>query len=532
MPLVFDADVLIIGSGLAGLLLALRLESPDRRVILVSKGELGQSNSSWAQGGVAAVTGANPFDSPEIHLADTISSGAGLTDVDAAREIVFGGGRLIAEFDRLGVPFDKNPGGQFDLALEGGHKQARVLHRKDTTGRSITDTLSEKVRQLAAQDRITLLEHGYATDLVMVDGVCVGAKILTNDSRLHVRAGHTVLATGGLGQVFERTTNPTIATGDGIAIAYRAGAELADMEFVQFHPTALRLDNAPAFLISEAARGAGATLLDHKGKRFVTRFHQDGELATRDIVSRAIHSVMLENDLQQVYLDLRPIGVDVVAERFPNIVKTCAQYGIDVFKEPVPIAPAAHYMMGGIKATVSGQTSVPGLYAIGECACTGLHGANRLASNSLLEAGVMALNLADLLLGDTACFLPPTKEAQDFNDAKDERILLPHDLQAFRRQMYRYAGLVRSQAGLKMLLDSPAIAVEQSIDLDLDLVPGSDLNIELTVEQYSARNIYQVGMIIARAALLRKESRGAHLRDDYLQSDGVNFARHLKFSKG
>jgi len=242
--------------------------------------------------------------------------------------------------------------------------------------------------------------------------------------------------------------------------------------------------------------------------------------------------VMLENDLQQVYLDLRPIGVDVVAERFPNIVKTCAQYGIDVFKEPVPIAPAAHYMMGGIKATVSGQTSVPGLYAIGECACTGLHGANRLASNSLLEAGVMALNLADLLLGDTACFLPPTKEAQDFNDAKDERILLPHDLQAFRRQMYRYAGLVRSQAGLKMLLDSPAIAVEQSIDLDLDLVPGSDLNIELTVEQYSARNIYQVGMIIARAALLRKESRGAHLRDDYLQSDGVNFARHLKFSKG
>ena len=530
VPEIIDADVLIVGSGLAGLLLAVRLQSPDRRVVLVSKGALGESNSAWAQGGVAAVTGANPFDSPDIHLADTISAGAGLTDVDAARAIIFGGGRLIAEFERLGVPFDKNPGGQFDLAMEGGHKQARVLHRKDTTGRSIVETLAQKVRELAAEGCLTLLENSFAADLLMAGGTCIGAKIITAGVERHVHSAHTVLATGGLGQIFERTTNPEFATGDGIAIAYRAGAELADMEFVQFHPTALRKDNAPAFLISEAARGAGATLLDHKGQRFVKRFHQDGELATRDVVSRAIHSVMLENDLQQVYLDLRPIGAEKLAERFPNIVKTCADYGIDVFSEPVPIAPAAHYMMGGIKAGVNGETSLRGLYAIGECACTGLHGANRLASNSLLEAGVMALNLGDLLSGGKATSAQTVvanygteasqgsvKGTDNESDNSSESIVLPLDLQAFRGQMYRYAGLVRSQAGLKVLLNSATTSYEPSASL--------------TVEQHSARNIYQVGMLIARAALLRQESRGAHLRDDYVQSDAANFARHLHFSK-
>ena len=269
---IITADVLIVGSGLAGLLLALKLRSSNFSVVLATKGALVESNSSWAQGGVAAVTGANPFDAPTVHLNDTIKAGAGLTDHKAAENIVFGGARLIAELSMLGVAFDKSPVGMHDLALEGGHKQARVLHTKDTTGLSITAALIEKIGVAAAADvagrGLTVLEHSCATDLVVIDGVCAGAKFVVGDDTISVRARHTVLATGGLGQVFERTTNPAVATGDGIALAYRAGAVLADMEFVQFHPTALRKDNAPAFLISEAARGAGATLVDPQGAAF------------------------------------------------------------------------------------------------------------------------------------------------------------------------------------------------------------------------------------------------------------------------
>jgi L-aspartate oxidase len=599
---IIDADVLIVGSGLAGLMLALRLQSAGKglsglKVVLVSKAGLLDSNSSWAQGGVAAVTGANPFDSPEIHLADTIKSGAGLTDIDAARGIVFAGQRLIEELDRLGVDFDKNPTGGRDLALEGGHKEARVVHTKDTTGRSITQALGDKVLQAAAvNENLVVLENTCAIDLVMVDGVCCGAQFIVSEQGLNseilVRSAYTVLATGGVGQIFERTTNPEVATADGIALAYRAGAALSDMEFVQFHPTALMLEGAPAFLISEAARGAGATLLDHKGQRFVKRFHHDGELATRDIVSRAIHSVMSENELAQVYLDMRPIGATQIRERFPNILKTCAQYGIDLLTQPIPVATAAHYMMGGIKATLSGRTSVDGLYAIGECACTGLHGANRLASNSLLEAGVMALNLGDELLGgevyggqinggqinggqvngsggaafDSAEFNSDELSSSDLEVAsafadiksvaliptlrKDQQILLPVDLQSFRSQMYRYAGLVRSQSGLIRLLNYPGQSVPIASVSNLGVGSGSGSGsmfgygsssgsglsssavTGLTAAHHSARNIYQVGRLIAQAAFLRKESRGSHLREDFTSADDTNFARHLGAATG
>ncbi len=577
---IIDADVLIVGSGLAGLMLALRLQSAGKglsglKVVLVSKAGLLDSNSSWAQGGVAAVTGANPFDSPEIHLADTIKSGAGLTDIDAARGIVFAGQRLIEELDRLGVDFDKNPQGGRDLALEGGHKEARVVHTKDTTGRSITQALGDKVLQAAAiNENLVVLENTCAIDLVMVDGVCCGAQFIVSEEGLNseilVRSAYTVLATGGVGQIFERTTNPEVATADGIALAYRAGAALSDMEFVQFHPTALMLEGAPAFLISEAARGAGATLLDHKGQRFVKRFHHDGELATRDIVSRAIHSVMSENELAQVYLDMRPIGAAQIRERFPNILKTCAQYGIDLLTQPIPVAPAAHYMMGGIKATLSGRTSVDGLYAIGECACTGLHGANRLASNSLLEAGVMALNLGDELLGGEvfggqinatggAAFGSAEINSDELNSSdleaagvfadiksvaliptlrKDQQILLPVDLQSFRSQMYRYAGLVRSQSGLIRLLNYPgqSVPIASASSLASNSGSGSGLSSSavagLTAAHHSARNIYQVGRLIAQAAFLRKESRGSHLREDFTSADDANFARHLGATTG
>jgi L-aspartate oxidase len=542
-----DADVLIIGSGLAGLMLALKLcqnqTDKSRRLVLVSKSKLSDSNSSWAQGGVAAVTGANPFDSPEAHYIDTIKSGAGLTDPTAAREIVDGGGRLIKELASLGVNFDKTGAGKLDLALEGGHKQARVIHSKDTTGLSITSALCLKLREAQKQGLITILEDTIAIDLLTSNisstshknstsgncstsnnnAVCHGAKLLDDNGTIYVYAKRTVLATGGLGQVFERTTNPSVATGDGVAIAYRAGAQLMDMEFVQFHPTALKLDNAPAFLISEAVRGAGATLLDHTGERFVQRYHPDGELATRDVVSRAIHAVMSENNLDNVYLDLGPIGVERIAAKFPNIVATCAQYGIDALTQPIPVAPAAHYMMGGIKTNTTGQTTIPGLYAIGECACTGLHGANRLASNSLLEAGVMALNLSSEIAradADAADGNEPTLADHALNRQHPAALLLelpllvPTDLKEFQKQMYRQAGMVRCKASLEEILQTPCLTVQTP-----------------TKSDYAARNILLLGQLVAQAALLREESRGAHLRDDFREINDNKFDGHFWISK-
>jgi L-aspartate oxidase len=511
-----DTDVLIIGSGLAGLLLALKLATTtDLSLVLVSKAALIDSNSSYAQGGVAAVTNANAFDSPDSHLIDTLKSGAGLSDERAASGIIFNGARLISELASYGVEFDRNAQGQLETALEGGHSQARVLHNKDTTGRAVTTILCERLKQIAASRKnIQLLEYTYVNDLLLSGPDCIGAKLIGFRGEQCVLAPYTVLATGGAGQIFSRTTNPAVATGDGIALAYRAGARLRDMEFVQFHPTALRKDNAPPFLISEAVRGAGATLIDRNGRRFVQRFHQDGELATRDIVSRAIYAVMCEYQSAEVYLDLRPIGLTTIAERFPNIVETCGKYGIDVLSEPIPVAPAAHYMMGGVEADVSGHTSVRGLYAIGETACTGLHGANRLASNSLLEAGVMALNAANAIAHETRRLNYAARRSAFLAAIKSQKLLLPANLDAFRTGMYRHAGIVRSGLGLSMILQE-ADGVESET---------------VSAENCSARNIYQVGKLIALAALARRESRGAHLREDYPQVDSRNYNRHFLIS--
>ena len=509
---IFDADVLIVGSGLAGLLLAIKLaESGGFKVVVATKGALLDSNSSMAQGGVAAVTDANAFDSPQTHLFDTLKSGAGLCNDRAAQSIIFGGKRLIDELRGLGVSFDSDALGKTELALEGGHSQARVLHNKDATGRAVTSALGETVRMLAARDKnFTVLEYAYAADLLVVDGVCTGARFIGARGEQCVLAPHTVLATGGVGQIFERTTNPLVATADGIALAYRAGARLRDMEFVQFHPTALKKENAPAFLISEAVRGAGATLLDHNGQRFVKRFHQDGELATRDIVSRAIHTVMNEHASGQVYLDMRPIGSQTIVDRFPNIIKTCAQFGVNLLTTPIPVAPAAHYMMGGVEAQVTGRTSVEGLYAIGESACTGLHGANRLASNSLLEAGVMALNLADELKLSTRHLSIATRRAAFVAALRPHLLELPENLSNFRKQIYQRAGIVRSALGLAMILQEPSFTVSEN----------------LSPEHFSARNIFQVGKLIALSALARRESRGAHLREDYPHLDSAHYAKH------
>jgi L-aspartate oxidase len=513
-----ETDVLIIGTGLAGLLLALKLtECEDVSVVLASKAGLTDSNTTFAQGGLAAVTEPLTFDSPELHLNDTLKSGAGLTDRRAAESIIYGGSRLVDELSKYGMVFDCDGNGAYELALEGGHSKKRVLHSKDATGRAITAALADRIRIVAQSNkRITILENAYATELLTESEHCIGARIEASGSLYAIVAPHTVLATGGVGQVFTRTTNPIVATGDGIALAYRAGARLTDMEFVQFHPTALCKEGAPAFLISEAVRGAGATLLDHNGKRFVKRFHHDGELATRDVVARAIHSVMQEHNLPHVNLDMRPIGASEIARKFPNIQKTCVRFGIDITSETIPISPAAHYFMGGVSADVNGATSLPGLYAIGECACTGLHGANRLASNSLLEAGVMALRLADDLIAKyTRSDLLPTSLAKLIREDIPTPYIVPKDLSRFRAQMYRFAGLVRSESGLKGILREPQVKAIGN----------------LTRDRATARNIMTVGMLIAEAALLRRESRGAHYRVDYPTTGSEEFENRIWLSK-
>lgn len=509
-----DTDVLVIGAGLAGLMAALELANRGLRVTLACKGPLSESNSTYAQGGVAAVL-AGSVDHPENHLQDTLASGAGLSDEHVSLAIIQDGNQLIEKLSNLGVDFDRQDNGVLAAAREGGHSHARVLHSKDTTGRAITTALVDKLRKLSQSDNgasgnVRILEFTFATHLLLSDDAVCGAELIgcgpdTIGRTYTVRAPRTVLATGGIGQLFERTTNPFVATGDGIALAYRAGAVIRDPEFVQFHPTALCLPGAPAFLISEAVRGEGAVLLDGKGERFMPRFHKDAELTTRDIVARAIHSIIVEQEISAVGLDLRPIGKNLT-ERFPNIVGFCRSQGIDPADQPVPICPAAHYFMGGIVTDLSGHTTVSGLYAIGECASTGLHGANRLASNSLLEAGVMAIRSAAHI-------------ASTFTDLKPNLVVacepisldLPEDIIVLKSAMYRLAGLVRSAGSLKKL--------------QARLHKGKAKAVPSHPVDFEAANMLCLANMIAQAALNRTESRGGHFREDYPQSRD-NFRRH------
>jgi len=502
-------DSLIIGSGLAGLLAALELGEQGRSVALVSKGALVESNTSWAQGGLAAVTPTSFIDSPETHFQDTIKSGAGLTDELTAWLIIRNGADLVEKLSKLGVNFDIKENKTFDLALEGGHRQARVLHCKDTTGRSITTALAESVR---ANPNITVLEHCAALDLIVQNNNCLGAYFLSNKSSMAIFANHTILASGGIGQAFSRTTNPLVATGDGIAMAYRAGAALADMEFVQFHPTALAIKDAPAFLISEAVRGAGAILIDENEEPFMHHFHEHGELATRDIVSRAIHTTIRKQAKPHVYLDMRSIGIEKLAEKFPHIINNCRHWGIDPLIQPVPIAPAAHYFMGGILTNVDGQTSIDNLYTIGECAANGLHGANRLASNSLLEAGVMAIRVGRKIAGNV---VQTTKQS---NHGPARKLMAaPLDAEKLQGNLYKHAGIVRHADTLTELASS--------------LFKESMLAPRNTVAQAEAANMLIIGKLIARAALLRTESRGAHFRADHPMND-PRFKQRLIVTNG
>lgn len=385
-------DVVVVGAGAAGLYSALCLPR-HLRVGLVSKDKLSRSASGWAQGGIAAVV--DPEDSTELHFRDTLQAGAGLCDEGAVRFLVETASDCIHHLLELGVAFDRTPDNTIALTLEAAHSRRRVLHAADTTGRAVVTTLTEHVLE---RSNIEVLSPGFVLDLWMVGGECQGVQLLFEGEIRNVPARAVVLATGGGGQVFSQTTNPRVSTGDGVAIAARAGAEVRDLEFVQFHPTALMVPGAPRFLISEAVRGEGAHLIDGEGHRFVFQDHPAGELAPRDVVSRSIFRHLQRSGGDCVWLDLRVIEPERVLLRFPNIIQVCREWGVDVFSEPIPVGPAAHYWMGGVTCDVLNRSTLPGLYVVGETASTGVHGANRLASNSLLECVVFGAQLRSIAL--------------------------------------------------------------------------------------------------------------------------------------
>src|SRR5207245_1835636 len=417
-----STEFAIVGGGIAGLRAAIAL-APAGRVLILTKADANESNTGYAQGGIAAAIG--PDDSPALHAADTIRAGDGLCDEAAVRALVEDGPHYVRELVAWGAAFDRDRGGGLALGREAAHSVRRVLHAGDATGREIARILWMCVSRLAA---VTTLNHAFATDVIVGDGVAQGLRFFDRDGAPHdVRARAVLLATGGAGQVFRETTNPPVATGDGVALAHRAGARVADLEFVQFHPTALSLAGAPRFLISEALRGEGARLVNERGEAFMTRYHADGDLAPRDVVARSI-AREAQRTGRPVFLTLAHLDAAYVRERFPTIAAMCQRVDLDLARDPIPVGPAAHYIMGGVETDEGGRTSVPGLFAAGEVACTGVHGANRLASNSLLEGLVFGARAAAAMQeAPRAAALKPDRKLADgsgriADDAKSSAI--------------------------------------------------------------------------------------------------------------
>jgi L-aspartate oxidase len=510
-------SIVVVGSGIAGLIAALRL-SRVHTVTLVTKAKLADSNTRWAQGGIAAAM--FPDDSIAAHISDTLRAGAGLSQLGPVEVLCSEGPQRIRDLIRLGVAFDRTPapgGGQDgDLArgLEAAHSNARVLHAGgDATGFSIEMTLVAAVRASG----VRVLEHTFARDLVLSGGsigdrIVAGLDVLGGDGQCErLACDAVILASGGAGQLFLHTTNPTVATGDGVAIALRAGAQLADLEFYQFHPTALALPGT--FLISEAVRGDGAVLLDACGRRFMQSLHADAELAPRDVVARGIAMQMAAQGGRPVLLDATALGAEFLRTRFPSIDAACRGRGLDWSKQPIPVTPAAHYWMGGVRTDIWGRTSIPGLFAVGEVACTGVHGANRLASNSLLESLVFAWRCADLLIGDAA---PPLEEtvwpalrehAKSVlpPEPKNLRGTVPVDRVAVQALMWNAAGIERNGT----TLEAAAAQLTGWDAAGSDNQPGSD------VAALETANLLSLARAVVAAALARRESRGAHFRSDY-----------------
>jgi L-aspartate oxidase len=511
-------DYLVLGSGIAGLSFALKV-APRGRVAIVTKKDRAESNTNYAQGGIAAVT--SKEDSFELHVRDTLTAGAGLCKENVVRTIVEEGPARIRELIELGMKFSERDapaedgGRELDLGKEGGHSKRRILHAKDMTGREVERAL---LNAASRQPNIEIFENHIAIDLItsakvgLKDGNrCLGAYVFDKKSgRVWAfNAPVTLLATGGCGKVYLYTTNPDIATGDGVAMAFRAGAKIANLEFVQFHPTCLYHPQAKSFLISEAVRGEGGVLKSLNGVEFMDAWHPLKSLAPRDVVARAIDSEMKKSGAEHVWLDITHKPARFIIERFPNIYQTCLRYGIDITKEPIPVVPAAHYQCGGVVTNVDGETDIAGLYAVGEVACTGLHGANRLASNSLLEALVCAHRAVQRITENP---LPPAGQKiplwQSGNAHNpDEMVVVSHNWDEIRRCLWDYVGIVRTNKRLARAQNRLANLQQEIQEYYWNFIVTSDL-LEL-------RNIATVAELIVRCAQMRPESRGLHYNLDY-----------------
>ena len=513
-------SVIIVGSGIAGLYAALKLSETINLldgILIITKSELSESNSRYAQGGIVGVLKENKNDSIELHVKDTLKAGAGLCEFDTVKFISENSQNIIEDLINYGVDFDKDENDNLKLTMEGAHSIRRILHSGgDATGYNIEKALVKKVKE---NPNIFVYEKTLAVELLLnKDNICKG--VITYNQELNeyetIYAASTVLATGGVGQVYKYTTNPEVATGDGFALAYKANALMQDMEFIQFHPTALKLPNCEnMFLISEAVRGEGAKLVDIDGNTFMEKYDERLELAPRDIVTRAIFNEMQKLKYNCMYLDATMIDKAVFQQRFPNIYKMCKDNNIDVSKDFIPVAPAAHYTMGGIRTTVEGQTSIPNLYAIGEAASNGLHGANRLASNSLLECAICASELANYLSfvnHQTSNIIDEkiieTIKKYDENietlylDYEIDSVKLKHDL---KNIMWEYVGILRDEKNLKLAL--------YKIN-DFENIYSNKYKCA-TASHYELRNLIMTAKIIVLSAIKRKESRGAHFRVDY-----------------
>lgn len=503
-------DFVVVGGGITGLSAANRLSGMGR-VLLVTKEALAESNTSYAQGGIAVAMGGD--EDVRLHLADTLAAGDGLVDEPAAALLVGMGPKRVEELLQIGTAFDRSAEGELERTREGAHSLSRILHAHgDATGKEIARALLEHVKGLAT---VELREWTTTVDLMVEEGRVVGVTLLGRDGRLTaVRAGAVLLASGGAGQVYSDTTNPAVATGDGIAMAYRAGAALEDMEFYQFHPTAFTGAGAPRFLMSEALRGEGALLVNAKGERFMPGVHPQAELAPRDVVARAITKESLAGP---VYLDMRHVGKDLKA-RFPGISSFLEGYGLELERDLIPVRPAAHYLMGGIKTDLHGRTSLPGLYAAGEAACTGVHGANRLASNSLLEGLVFGVEAAKTMVEEQ---VPVRPDAGRAVLRTPEVACATGDVEGWiarlRQVMWRDAGLLRDADGLRR--------AQAELDGMFRTIPRA-----LTRRAIEARNLYCLAGVMVESALGREESRGAHYRLDFPGKWDV--AKHSVMEKG
>ena len=530
-----EYDFVVIGSGIAGLSFALKVANHGS-VAVITKRKGADTNTAWAQGGVACVT--SDEDSFELHVCDTLEAGAGLCDEATVRTIVMEGPNRIRELMEFGLQFDEREISghrELDLGKEGGHSKRRVLHVQDVTGKEIEDTL---LRELGWQSHVELFENHMAVDLITAGKLgfatedrCLGVYVLDEKTGEveTIRSDRIVLATGGCGKVYLYTTNPDIATGDGVAMAWRAGAVIVNMEFIQFHPTCLFHVEVKSFLISEAVRGEGGILRNNRGEDFMKRYDPRGSLASRDIVARAIDAEIKRAGAQCVFLDITHKSPEFIRERFPHIYETCQRFGIDMSKQPIPVVPAAHYQCGGIKTDVNGATSLPGLYAIGEVACTGLHGANRLASNSLLE-GLVVAHRAAAAAGEAQRpshlarkISLPEWQSGNVQDV-DELVVIYHNWDEIRRLMWDYVGIVRTDKRLQR-----ASARLRNLQRE---IREFYWNFKVSVDLLELRNLATVAALIVDSALSRQESRGLHYTLDYPEMKDRQFKHETVLSLG